>query len=50
LGFFAVGSAYGRERSEWSTTTPESHGLVPDKLDAIWNKLRELERDAYENN
>jgi CubicO group peptidase (beta-lactamase class C family) len=47
LGICAMGSGCARESSpEWMTATPESQGLLPDKLDAMWNQLRERKTTA----
>jgi CubicO group peptidase (beta-lactamase class C family) len=48
LGICAVGSGCARESSpEWATATPESQGLVPDKLDNMWNELRDRKTTAF---
>jgi CubicO group peptidase (beta-lactamase class C family) len=48
LGICAVGSGCARESSlEWTTATPESQGLLPDKLDAMWNELRDRKTTAF---
>jgi CubicO group peptidase (beta-lactamase class C family) len=47
LGICAAGTGCARESSpEWATATPESQGLLPDKLDAMWNDLRERKTAA----
>jgi len=44
----AVGSSCARESSpEWTTATPESQGLVPAKLDAMWDELRNRKTTAF---
>lgn len=48
LGICAVGSGCARESSpEWATATPDSQGLLPDKLDAMWNELRDRKTTAF---
>src|SRR5205807_8135210 len=46
LGICAVASGCVR-KSQWPTATPESQGLLPAKLDAMWNELRERKTTAF---
>jgi CubicO group peptidase (beta-lactamase class C family) len=48
LGICTMGSGCLRESSpEWATATAESQGLLPEKLDAMWNELRERKTTAF---
>jgi CubicO group peptidase (beta-lactamase class C family) len=48
LWICAAGPGCARESSpEWRTATPESQGLLSDKLDAMWNELRERKTKAF---
>jgi CubicO group peptidase (beta-lactamase class C family) len=48
VGICAAGSSCARESSsEWTTATPESQGLLSDKLDAMWNELRGRKTTAF---
>jgi CubicO group peptidase (beta-lactamase class C family) len=48
LGMCAAGPGCDGESSpEWLTATPETQGLIPAKLDAIWNDLRDRKTTAF---
>jgi CubicO group peptidase (beta-lactamase class C family) len=48
LGLCAAGTGCARESPlEWPTATPETQGLVPNKLDAIWNELRDRKTNVF---
>jgi len=48
LGICAAGCGCARESStEWRTATPESQGLLADKLDAIWNELLDRKTKVF---
>jgi len=48
LGLCAAGTGCARESPlEWPTATPETQGLIPDKLDAIWNELRDRKTNVF---
>jgi CubicO group peptidase (beta-lactamase class C family) len=48
LGICAVGAGCVRKPSpEWANATPESQGLLPAKLEAMWNELRERNTTAF---
>ena len=46
IGICAVGCGCVRT-PEWMTATPESQGMVPGKLDAMWNELEQRKTTAF---
>jgi CubicO group peptidase (beta-lactamase class C family) len=48
FGICAIGAGCAGESSpEWATATPESQGLLPEKLDTMWNELRDRKTTAF---